>query len=56
MLEEILEQTGLKEATFYRRLKEYRLSKNKKMTVKKFNFLTVISCMIAVQLSGFMRF
>jgi DNA invertase Pin-like site-specific DNA recombinase len=55
MLEEILEQTGLKEATFYRRLKEYRLSKNKKMTIKTFNFLTVISCMIAVQLSGFMR-
>ncbi|MCL1914447.1 MAG: recombinase family protein [Eubacteriaceae bacterium] len=27
---EILEETGLKEATFYRRLREYRISKNKR--------------------------
>ena len=28
-IDQILEQTGLKEATFYRRLREYRLIKNK---------------------------
>ena len=28
--EEVLTQTGLKEATFYRRLREYRISKGKK--------------------------
>ncbi|MDR1621453.1 MAG: recombinase family protein [Synergistaceae bacterium] len=37
-LEKILEQTGLKEATFYRRLKELRLSKNKKTTIKRCTF------------------
>jgi DNA invertase Pin-like site-specific DNA recombinase len=36
--EEILEQTGLKEATFYSRLRELRLSKNKKTTIKKCTF------------------
>jgi len=30
IIEEILKQTGLKEATFYRRLREYRLMKNKR--------------------------
>ena len=38
MLEEILKQTGLKEATFYRRLREFRLSRNKKRTIKKCTF------------------
>jgi DNA invertase Pin-like site-specific DNA recombinase len=28
-IEEVLDQTGLRKATFYRRLREYRLSKNK---------------------------
>jgi DNA invertase Pin-like site-specific DNA recombinase len=36
--EEILERTGLNEATFYRRLRELRLSKNKKITIKKCTF------------------
>jgi DNA invertase Pin-like site-specific DNA recombinase len=30
-----LEQTGLTESTFYRRLREYRLTKNKKLTVTR---------------------
>jgi DNA invertase Pin-like site-specific DNA recombinase len=37
-LEEILEQTSLKEATFYRRLRELRLSKKEKPTIKKCTF------------------
>jgi DNA invertase Pin-like site-specific DNA recombinase len=37
-LEKILEQTDLKEATFYRRLRELRLSKNKKKTIKRCTF------------------
>jgi DNA invertase Pin-like site-specific DNA recombinase len=37
-LEEILEQTSLKEATFYRRLRELRLSKNKQATIKTCTF------------------
>ena len=35
---EVLEQTGLKQATFYRRLREYRLLKDKKITIKKCTF------------------
>jgi len=34
---ELLEQTGLKEATFYRRLREYRI-KNKKRAITKYTF------------------
>ena len=30
LVEEVLEQTGLKEATFYRRLREYRIQKGRK--------------------------
>jgi hypothetical protein len=37
-LMEILKQTGLKEATFYRRLRECRVSKNKRTTIKKYTF------------------
>jgi DNA invertase Pin-like site-specific DNA recombinase len=37
-VEEILERTGLKEATFYRRVRELRLSKSKKITIKKCTF------------------
>jgi len=37
-LSEILIQTGLKEATFYRRLREYRLIRGKKQTVKRCTF------------------
>jgi DNA invertase Pin-like site-specific DNA recombinase len=37
-LKEILEQTGLKEATFYRRLRELRSSKNEKITIKTCTF------------------
>jgi DNA invertase Pin-like site-specific DNA recombinase len=37
-VEEILERTGLKEATFYWRVREFRLSKNKKLTIKKCTF------------------
>jgi DNA invertase Pin-like site-specific DNA recombinase len=36
--EKILEQTGLKEATFYRRLRELRSSKNEKITIKTCTF------------------
>jgi DNA invertase Pin-like site-specific DNA recombinase len=35
---EILEQTGLKEATFYRRLRELWVSKNGKTTIKRCTF------------------
>jgi len=35
---ELLAQTGLKEATFYRRLREYRMMKNKQLAVKKSTF------------------
>jgi DNA invertase Pin-like site-specific DNA recombinase len=35
---ELLEQTGLKETTFYRRLREYRVSRKKIQTVKKPTF------------------
>ena len=35
---ELLEQTGLKQATFYRRLREHRLMKRKKCTIKMFTF------------------
>ena len=34
-IEEVLTQMGLKESTFYRRLREYRLMKGKKQTVKR---------------------
>ncbi|MDR1621532.1 MAG: recombinase family protein [Synergistaceae bacterium] len=37
-LGKILEQTGLKKATFYRRLKELQLSKNKNATIKRCTF------------------
>ena len=37
-IDDVLEQTGLKEATFYRRLREYRLMKGKKSAVKKCTF------------------
>jgi Site-specific recombinases, DNA invertase Pin homologs len=37
-INDVLEQTGLKEATFYRRLREYRLMKDKKVAVKKSTF------------------
>jgi DNA invertase Pin-like site-specific DNA recombinase len=37
-LKEILDQTGLKEATFYRRLRELRVSKNGKATIKRCTF------------------
>lgn len=37
-LEEILERTGLTKATFYRRLKELRIAKNEKKTVKRYTF------------------
>ena len=37
-LEEVLEKTDLKEATFYRRLREYRLIKGKNKTIKKCTF------------------
>jgi len=36
--EDVLEQTGLKEATFYRRLREYRAMKGKNKTIKKCTF------------------
>jgi len=36
--EEILEKTDLKEATFYRRLREYRILKGKIKTIKKCTF------------------
>jgi len=32
---DVVEQTGLKEATFYRRLREYRLTKDKKSAIKR---------------------
>jgi DNA invertase Pin-like site-specific DNA recombinase len=37
-LKEILEQTGLKEATFYRRLREFRLLEDKKAAIKTCTF------------------
>jgi len=36
--EEILNQTGLKESSFYRRLREYRVGKRNTPTVKKPTF------------------
>ena len=37
-LTQVLEQTGMKEATFYRRLREYRLTHKQKQTIKKCTF------------------
>ena len=41
-VDEILSQTGLKEATFYRRLREHRMINNKRKTIKMSSLLQCI--------------
>jgi len=38
-VDEALEQTGLKQATFYNRLREFRQSKKKQLAIKRSTFL-----------------